>query len=152
MVISTKDATLVTSKERAHDAKTIATKLKESARSECEIHREVHRPWGKYDSVDSDQRCQVKRVTVKPGAKLSLQMHHHRSEHWVVVSGSARGTNGDDVFLISENESTYIPAGVAHARENPGCILLEIIEVQPGSYLREDDMVRIEDRYGRIEK
>ena len=148
-VISTKDATLVASKERAQDAKIIATKLKENGRSEWELHREVHRPWGKYDSVDCGERYQVKRITVKPGAKLSVQMHHHRAEHWVVVSGSAKVTHGDTTFILSENESTYIPIGVIHALENPGKVPLEIIEIQSGSYLGEDDIVRFEDRYGR---
>ena len=149
MVISTKDATLVASKERVQDAKIIATKLKENGRSEWELHREVYRPWGKYDSVDSGDRYQVKRITVKPGARLSLQMHHHRAEHWIVVSGSALVTKGDESFVLSENESTFIPVGVVHALENPGKLPLEIIEVQSGTYLGEDDIVRFDDIYGR---
>ena len=120
-----------------------------SAASEPALHREVFRPWGSYDSVDSGTRFQVKRLTVKPGATLSLQMHHHRAEHWIVVSGTARITCDEKVFLLSENESTYIPIGVKHRIENPGKVPLHIIEVQSGSYLGEDDIVRFEDRYGR---
>jgi mannose-1-phosphate guanylyltransferase len=149
VVVSTKDATLVAHKERVQDAKLIASKLKKNERPEWQLHREVYRPWGKYDSVDQGDRYQVKRITVKPGAKLSVQMHHHRAEHWVVVSGSARVKNGSDTFLLSENESTYIPVGVVHALENPGKLPLEIIEIQSGSYLGEDDIVRLSDKYGR---
>lgn len=152
VVISTKDATLVASKDRVQDAKVIASQLKSEARSEWELHREVYRPWGKYDSVDQGERYQVKRITVKPGAKLSVQMHHHRAEHWVVVSGLAKVTNGDKTFVLSENESTYIPAGQIHALENPGKLPLEIIEIQSGAYLGEDDIVRFEDRYGRVDR
>ena len=108
-------------------------------------------PWGSYDSIDIGGRYQVKRITVKPGAKLSVQMHHHRAEHWVVVSGTARVTNGEKSFLVTENQSTYIPVGQVHALENPGAIPLELIEVQSGSYLGQDDIVRLEDRYGRVE-
>jgi len=151
VVVSTKDATLVAHKDRALDAKVIASTLRKEGRSEWNLHREVCRPWGKYDSVDHGDRYQVKRITVKPGAKLSVQMHHHRAEHWVVVSGVARVTNGNDTFLLGENESTYIPIGVVHALENPGRVSLEIIEIQSGSYLGEDDIVRFEDRYGRAE-
>ncbi len=151
VVVSTKDATLVAHKDRVQDAKVIASHLKEEGRSEWELHREVYRPWGKYDSVDHGERYQVKRITVKPGAKLSLQMHHHRAEHWVVVSGVARVTNGGKTFLLGENESTYIPIGVVHTLENPGKVPLELIEIQSGSYLGEDDIVRFEDRYGRVE-
>ncbi|MDC3197496.1 mannose-1-phosphate guanylyltransferase/mannose-6-phosphate isomerase [Luminiphilus sp.] len=150
VVISTKDTTLVAHKDSVQDAKLIAADLKKSGRSEWELHREVYRPWGKYDSVDHGDRYQVKRITVNPGAKLSVQMHHHRAEHWVVVSGSARVKNGDKTFLLSENESTYIPIGVVHALENPGTVPLEVIEIQSGSYLGEDDIVRLEDRYGRV--
>lgn len=149
VVVSTKDATLVASKDRVQDAKVIVSNLKRDGRSEWELHREVYRPWGKYDSVDHGQRYQVKRITVKPGAKLSVQMHHHRAEHWIVVSGSARVTNGERTFLLSENESTYIPIGVIHSLENPGKLDLEIVEVQSGSYLGEDDIVRLSDKYGR---
>ncbi|MGB0289110.1 mannose-1-phosphate guanylyltransferase/mannose-6-phosphate isomerase [Aequoribacter sp.] len=149
VVVSTKDAVLVAHRNLVQDAKTIASRIKEEGRTESELHREVYRPWGKYDSVDHGERYQVKRITVKPGAKLSVQMHHHRAEHWVVVSGTARVINGDETFLLSENESTFIPVGVVHALENPGKTPLEIIEVQSGSYLGEDDIVRLEDRYGR---
>ena len=130
--------------------KKIVTHLKKSGRTEHKIHREVYRPWGKYDSIDFGQRDQVKRITVKPGEKLSIQKHHHRSEHWIVVSGTASVLNGDKTILLTENESTYIPLGTIHALENPGKIPLEMIEVQTGSYLGEDDIVRYEDRYGRI--
>ena len=150
VVVSTKDATLVAHKDRVQDAKAIASQLKSEGRSEWELHREVYRPWGKYDSVDHGERYQVKRITVKPGAKLSVQMHHHRAEHWVVVSGVARVTSGDETFLLGENESTYIAVGVVHALENPGKVPLEIIEIQSGSYLGEDDIVRISDVYGRV--
>lgn len=149
VVISTKDATLVAHKGSVQDAKIIASQLKKEGRSEWELHREVYRPWGKFDSMDHGDRYKVKRITVKPGAKLSVQMHHHRAEHWVVVSGSAKVTNGDKTFLLSENESTYIPVGVIHALENPGLVPLEIIEIQSGSYLGEDDIVRLDDKYGR---
>lgn len=150
VIVSTKDAILVARRDLVQDAKIIAAKLKTEGRSEWELHREVYRPWGKYDSIDKGECYQVKRITVKPGEKLSLQMHHHRAEHWVVVSGTARVTNGDETFTLSENQSTYIPLGVVHALENPGKTPLEIIEIQTGSYLGEDDIVRLEDRYGRI--
>lgn len=149
VVVSTKDALMVAHKDSVQDVKMITESLKTQARSEWQLSREVYRPWGKYDSIDSGERYQAKRITVKPGAKLSVQMHHHRAEHWVVVSGTARVTNGDKTFLLSENESTYIPVGVVHALENPGKIELELIEVQSGSYLGEDDIVRFEDRYRR---
>jgi mannose-1-phosphate guanylyltransferase/mannose-6-phosphate isomerase len=113
-------------------------------------HRRVARPWGEYDAIDSGDRFQVKRITVKPGEQLSLQMHHHRAEHWIVVRGTARVTRGDETFLLSENESTYIPLGTVHRLENPGRVPLEMIEVQSGSYLGEDDIVRFEDTYGRV--
>ncbi|MGB0833763.1 MAG: mannose-1-phosphate guanylyltransferase/mannose-6-phosphate isomerase [Psychrobium sp.] len=151
VIVDTPDALLVTSIEASQDVKEIVNKLKCQGRSEATIHREVYRPWGKYDSIDNGQRYQVKRITVKPGAKLSVQMHHHRAEHWIVVSGTAKVTNGNDTFLVTENESTYIPVGVIHALENPGKVPLELIEVQSGSYLGEDDIVRFEDRYGRTE-
>ena len=150
VIVDTKDALMVAHKGSVQDAKIVAQQLKENTRSEWELHREVYRPWGKYDSVDSGERYQVKRITVKPGAKLSVQMHHHRAEHWIVVSGSAKVTNGEQTFLLSENESTYIPVGVIHALENPGRVNLELIEVQSGSYLGEDDIVRFEDVYGRV--
>ena len=149
VVVSTKDATLIARKDRVQDARIIAAQLKKEGRCEWELHREVYRPWGKYDSVDHGERYQVKRITVKPGAKLSVQLHHHRAEHWVVVSGLAKVTNGNETFMMAENESTYIPVGVVHSLENPGKVPLEIIEVQSGSYLGEDDIVRLEDRYGR---
>lgn len=148
-VVTTKDAVLIAKKENVQDVKEIVDVLKKSGRSEWELNREVYRPWGKYDSIDCGDRYQVKRITVKPGAKLSVQMHHHRAEHWIVVSGTAKVTNGDRTFLLSENESTYIPVGVVHALENPGKVELELIEVQSGAYLGEDDIVRFEDRYGR---
>ena len=150
VVVDTKDALMVAHTGAVQDAKVIAQQLKANERSEWELHREVYRPWGKYDSIDNGDGYQVKRITVKPGAKLSVQMHHHRAEHWIVVSGTAKVTNGDKTFLLSENESTYIPVGVIHALENPGKVKLELIEVQSGSYLGEDDIVRFEDIYGRV--
>jgi mannose-1-phosphate guanylyltransferase len=150
VIVDTKDALMVAHKDAVQDAKIIAQQLKKNERSEWELHREVYRPWGKYDSIDNGDGYQVKRITVKPGAKLSVQMHHHRAEHWIVVSGTAMVTNGDKTFLLSENESTYIPVGVVHALENPGKFKLELIEVQSGSYLGEDDIVRFEDIYGRV--
>ncbi|PCJ37027.1 MAG: mannose-1-phosphate guanylyltransferase/mannose-6-phosphate isomerase [Moraxellaceae bacterium] len=149
IVVDTKDAILVAAKSHVQDVKKIVEQLKAEDRSEYKLHREVYRPWGKYDSINSGDRYQVKRITVKPGAKLSLQMHHHRAEHWVVVSGTAKVTNGEKTFLVTENESTYIPLGVKHSLENPGKVPLELIEVQSGSYLGEDDIVRFEDIYGR---
>ncbi|WP_318527875.1 mannose-1-phosphate guanylyltransferase/mannose-6-phosphate isomerase [Fluctibacter corallii] len=149
VVIETKDAILVAAKDKVQNIKSIVSKLKQEKRSEFEFHREVFRPWGSYDSIDNGTRYQVKRISVKPGEKLSVQMHHHRAEHWIVVSGTAKVTNGDSTFLVAENESTYIPVGVVHALENPGKIPLELIEVQSGSYLGEDDIVRFSDRYGR---
>ncbi len=149
VVVATRDVVMVSHKDSVQDVKVIAQKLKDSSRTEWELHREVYRPWGKYDSIDNGERYQVKRITVKSGAKLSVQMHHHRAEHWVVVSGTAKVTNGDKTFLLSENQSTYIPVGVVHALENPGKVVLELIEVQSGSYLDEDDIVRFEDIYGR---
>jgi mannose-1-phosphate guanylyltransferase len=150
VIVDTKDALLVACKDNVQDVKKIVKKLKADKRSEFKVHREVYRPWGKYDSIDNGDRYQVKRITVNPGEKLSIQMHHHRAEHWIVVSGTASVTNGDKTFLVTENESTYIPIGVVHALENPGKLPLEMIEVQSGSYLGEDDIVRFEDRYGRI--
>lgn len=151
VVVSTKDATLVAHKDRVEDTKLVARQLKTDKRSEWNQHREVYRPWGKYDSVDQGERYQVKRITVNPGEKLSTQMHYHRAEHWVVVSGSAKVINGDEILLLSENESTYIPIGQVHALENPGKLPLEIIEIQSGAYLGEDDIVRYDDIYGRVE-
>ncbi|GLR31680.1 mannose-1-phosphate guanylyltransferase/mannose-6-phosphate isomerase [Shewanella decolorationis] len=149
VIVNTKDAVLVAHKDQSQHVKAIVGQLKAELRSEVTFHREVYRPWGKYDSIDNGERFQVKRITVKPGAKLSVQMHHHRAEHWIVVSGTAKVTNGDKDILLTENQSTYIPVGVIHALENPGKVDLELIEVQSGSYLGEDDIVRFEDRYGR---
>ncbi len=149
VVVETKDAVLVASKTHIQGVKNIVAKLQSYGRTEVDLHREVFRPWGKYDSVDNGTRYQVKHITVKPGAKLSVQMHHHRAEHWVVVSGSALVRNGDKEFLVTENESTFIPVGTVHSLENPGKIPLELIEVQSGSYLGEDDIIRFEDKYGR---
>jgi mannose-1-phosphate guanylyltransferase/mannose-6-phosphate isomerase len=151
VVVETKDAVLVAHKDKVQDIKNVVNQLKADHRPEFEFHREVFRPWGSYDSIDNGERFQVKRITVKPGEKLSVQMHHHRAEHWIVVSGTAKVTNGDNTLLLSENQSTYIPIGVVHALENPGRIPLELIEVQSGTYLGEDDIVRFSDRYGRIE-
>jgi mannose-1-phosphate guanylyltransferase len=150
VVVETKDAILVSKKSETQHVKKIVEQLKANDRPEFQLHREVHRPWGKYDSVDSSERFQVKRITVKPGAKLSVQMHHHRAEHWIVVAGTAKVTNGDKDILLTENQSTYIPIGVIHALENPGRVDLELIEVQSGIYLGEDDIVRFEDKYGRV--
>lgn len=152
VIVSTKDVLVVAHKDSSQDVKVVAQQIKSDSRSEWEYHREVYRPWGKYDSIDRGERYQVKRITVKPGAKLSLQMHHQRAEHWVVVSGTAKVTKGDKTFTLSENESTYIPVGEIHALENPGEVSLEIIEVQSGPYLGEDDIVRFEDIYGRVSK
>jgi mannose-1-phosphate guanylyltransferase len=149
IIVETKDAVLVAHKNHVQDVKKIVEQLKNDSRNEHINHREVYRPWGVYDSIDNGHRYQVKRITVKPGAKLSVQMHHHRAEHWIVVSGTAKVTNGDKTYLVSENQSTYIPIGQVHALENPGVIPLELIEVQSGSYLGEDDIVRFEDKYGR---
>jgi mannose-1-phosphate guanylyltransferase len=149
IVIDTKDALLVAQKDHVQNVKKIVEQLNSQARTEHINHRVVQRPWGHYDSVDIGERYQVKRITVNPGAKLSVQMHYHRAEHWVIVSGTASITNGDKSFILSENQSTYIPAGVVHALENPGKIPLEIIEIQSGTYLGEDDIVRLEDKYGR---
>lgn len=149
VIIETKDAILVAHKDKVQDVKAVVEQIRSDGRHEHMNHREVYRPWGIYDSIDSGLRYQVKRITVKPGAKLSVQMHHHRAEHWVVVSGTARVTNGEKTYLVTENQSTYIPIGQVHSLENPGVIDLELIEVQSGSYLGEDDIVRYEDRYGR---
>jgi mannose-1-phosphate guanylyltransferase len=150
IIVETKDAVLVAHKDHVQDVKRIVDQLKGCKRHEHTNHREVYRPWGVYDSIDNGERYQVKRITVKPGEKLSVQMHHHRAEHWVVVSGTARVTNGEKTYLVTENQSTYIPIGQIHALENPGMIPLELIEVQSGSYLGEDDIVRFEDIYGRV--
>jgi mannose-1-phosphate guanylyltransferase/mannose-6-phosphate isomerase len=149
VIVETKDAVMVAPKDRVQDVKKLVARLKAAGRNEHSLHREVYRPWGSYDSIDNGQRFQVKRLTIKPGAQLSLQLHHHRAEHWIVVSGTARITLDDKVFLLQENQSTYIPIGARHRIENPGMVPLHIIEVQSGSYLGEDDIVRFEDRYGR---
>lgn len=149
IVVETDDAVLVGRADRMQEVKTVVGQLKSEGRSEATWHRKVYRPWGAYDSIDNGERFQVKRITVKPGGTLSLQMHHHRAEHWIVVSGTAEVTRGDEVILLSENQSTYIPLGVTHRLRNPGKLPLELIEVQSGSYLGEDDIVRFEDTYGR---
>ena len=149
VVVETADAVLVTSKSRSQDVKQIVDQLTAQKREEHTLHRKVHRPWGWYDSIDEGGRFKVKRIQVKPKASLSLQKHHHRAEHWIVVTGTAEITNGDQVLTLTENQSTYIPLGVVHRLVNPGTIPLEIIEVQSGSYLGEDDIVRFEDTYGR---
>jgi mannose-1-phosphate guanylyltransferase/mannose-6-phosphate isomerase len=149
VVVETKDAVLVAPRDRVQDVKALVNQLKKQGRYESSVHREVFRPWGSYDSIDSGERFQVKRLVVKPGAEMSLQMHHHRAEHWIVVSGTARITRNDETFLLEENESTFIPLGATHRIANPGKIPLHIIEVQSGAYLGEDDIVRFEDRYGR---
>lgn len=150
VIVNTKDAILVAHKNESQKVKAIVQQLKDEQRSEAKLHREVYRPWGKYDSVDNGERFQVKRITVKPGAKLSVQMHHHRAEHWIVVSGTAKVQIDDTEQFVTENESVYIPITAVHALENPGKVDLELIEVQSGSYLGEDDIVRFEDRYGRV--
>jgi mannose-1-phosphate guanylyltransferase len=150
IVVETKDAVLIANGDHSQDIKKIVDQLKAEERVEHEFHREVYRPWGKYDSIDNGERYQVKRITVKAGEKLSVQMHHHRAEHWIVVSGTALVNRGDDEILLSENQSVYIPLGTVHSLENPGKIPLELIEVQSGSYLGEDDIVRFTDRYGRV--
>ncbi|WP_294989104.1 mannose-1-phosphate guanylyltransferase/mannose-6-phosphate isomerase [uncultured Stenotrophomonas sp.] len=149
IVVETDDAVLVGKADRMQEVKTVVAQLKAEGRSEATWHRKVYRPWGAYDSIDNGERFQVKRITVKPGGTLSLQMHHHRAEHWIVVSGTAEVTRGNEVILLSENQSTYIPLGVTHRLRNPGKLPLELIEVQSGSYLGEDDIVRFEDTYGR---
>jgi mannose-1-phosphate guanylyltransferase/mannose-6-phosphate isomerase len=149
VVVETADAILVAHKDKTQDVKLIVDQLKKQGRPEGSIHRKVFRPWGWYDGIDAGERFQVKRIVVKPGGTLSLQMHHHRAEHWIVVSGTARVTKGETTFLLSENESTFIPLGTTHRLENPGRVDLEMIEVQSGSYLGEDDIVRFEDVYGR---
>lgn len=149
IVVETADAVLVMHKDRAQDVKHIVRRLAEAGRRERSLHRKVYRPWGSYEGVDEGARFQVKRLMVKPGASLSLQKHHHRAEHWVVVTGTAEVTRGEETFLLTENESTYIPLGVKHRLRNPGSITLEIIEVQSGAYLGEDDIVRFDDNYGR---
>jgi mannose-1-phosphate guanylyltransferase/mannose-6-phosphate isomerase len=149
IIVETADAVLVANRKNSQDVKSIVTQLEQQKREEKNLHRKVSRPWGWYDSVDEGERFKVKRIQVKPGASLSLQMHHHRAEHWIVVKGTAEITNGDQVLILTENQSTYIPQGQTHRLANPGKTPLEIIEVQSGSYLGEDDIVRFEDTYGR---
>jgi mannose-1-phosphate guanylyltransferase/mannose-6-phosphate isomerase len=149
VVIETADAVLVAHRDHVQDVKAIVAQLKQRQRDEYLVHRRVYRPWGSYEGIDHGERYQVKRIMVNPGAALSLQMHHHRAEHWIVVKGTAKVTRGEDIFLVSENQSTYIPIGTQHRLENPGSIPLEMIEVQSGSYLGEDDIVRFDDKYGR---
>lgn len=149
VVVETPDAVMVARRDRAQDVKEIVDTLRGAQRSECFAHRKVDRPWGSYDAIDRGERFQVKRIVVNPGAALSLQMHHHRAEHWIVVQGTARVVRGDETLLLTENQSTYIPLGVKHRLENPGRVPLELIEVQSGSYLGEDDIVRFDDTYGR---
>jgi mannose-1-phosphate guanylyltransferase/mannose-6-phosphate isomerase len=149
VIIETDDAILVAPRERAQDVKAIVGRLEQAGRGEAELHATVYRPWGHYEGVAEGERFQVKRISVKPGGKLSLQMHHHRAEHWVVVQGTARITNGEQEMLLTENQSTFIPIGATHRLENPGKTDLTLIEVQSGAYLGEDDIVRFEDIYGR---
>jgi mannose-1-phosphate guanylyltransferase len=150
VVVETKDAVMVANRNKVQDIKKVVNRLKAENRSEFQFHREVFRPWGSYDSIGNGERYQVKSIKVKPGEKLSVQMHHHRAEHWIVVSGTANVTIGENTQLVTENESVYIPIGEVHALENPGKIELELIEVQSGGYLGEDDIVRFSDRYGRV--
>ncbi|MCK7551379.1 mannose-1-phosphate guanylyltransferase/mannose-6-phosphate isomerase [Marinobacter goseongensis] len=149
VVVDTKDALMIAHRDRVQDVKKLVNRLNAEERPETRNHRQVFRPWGSYDSIDSGNRFQVKRITVKPGERLSLQKHHHRAEHWIIVRGTAEVTRGEETFLLSENESTYIPIGEVHRLFNPGCIPLELIEVQSGAYLGEDDIERLDDRYGR---
>ncbi|MDY0973018.1 mannose-1-phosphate guanyltransferase [Siccibacter turicensis] len=150
VVVQTKDAVLIADRNHVQDVKKVVEQIKADGRHEHHIHREVYRPWGKYDSIDAGDRYQVKRITVKPGEGLSLQMHHHRAEHWIVVAGTAKVTINEEIKLLGENESIYIPLGATHCLENPGKIALDLIEVRSGSYLEEDDVVRFADRYGRV--
>jgi mannose-1-phosphate guanylyltransferase/mannose-6-phosphate isomerase len=140
---------LVADRSRVQDVKGLVARIKAEQAPEADQHRKVRRPWGFFDSIDRGERFQVKRIVVQPGARLSLQLHHHRAEHWIVVRGTARVTRGEEQFLLGENESTFIPLGVQHRLENPGKLPLEVIEVQSGAYLGEDDIVRFEDKYGR---
>jgi mannose-1-phosphate guanylyltransferase/mannose-6-phosphate isomerase len=149
VVVETADAVLVVDRSHVQDVKGLVSRIKAQHAPEADAHRKVHRPWGFYDSIDHGERFQVKRIVVTPGAQLSLQLHHHRAEHWVVVRGTALVTRGEEQFLLSENESTYIPLGTRHRLENPGKVPLEIIEIQSGTYLGEDDIVRFNDNYGR---
>lgn len=152
IVVETDDAVMIAAKNRVQDVKLLVNKLKHDNRPEADIHRKIYRPWGHYDAVDNGERHKTKRIVVKPGAKLSLQMHHHRAEHWIIVKGTALVTKGEEQILLTENQSTFIPLGVMHRLENPGVIPLEMVEVQSGSYLGEDDIVRFSDNYGRAEQ
>jgi mannose-1-phosphate guanylyltransferase/mannose-6-phosphate isomerase len=152
LIIDTPDALLVADSTSAENVKQVVEKLQSLGMPEAELHRKVSRPWGWYDGVDAGERFQVKRIGVKPGSSLSLQKHHHRAEHWIVVKGTAEVTRGNDVFLLSENQSTYIPIGEIHRLRNPGKVYLEMIEVQSGAYLGEDDIVRLEDDFGRQDR
>ncbi len=149
VVVETADAVMIANKEQAENIKIMVNKLQDADRDEAVVHRKCYRPWGHYDAVDAGERFQVKRISVNPGASLSLQLHHHRAEHWIVVTGTAEVTCGEEVTLVSENESTYIPLGIQHRLHNPGRVPLEIIEIQSGSYLGEDDIIRIDDNYNR---
>jgi mannose-1-phosphate guanylyltransferase/mannose-6-phosphate isomerase len=149
VIVDTPDAVLVASADKVEQVKEVVAQLKKEGASQAITHRRVARPWGWYDSIDNGDRFQVKRIAVKPGSSLSLQMHNHRAEHWIVVKGTAKVTNGEDIFLLEENQSTYIPIGTKHRLENPGKTDLEMIEVQSGCYLGEDDIIRFEDAYGR---
>ncbi|MGD8429045.1 MAG: mannose-1-phosphate guanylyltransferase/mannose-6-phosphate isomerase [Ectothiorhodospiraceae bacterium] len=152
IVVETPDAVLVAARDRCQDVRRIVDRLREMGRDETDVHRRVYRPWGSYEGVATAERFQAKRIIVDPGQRLSLQMHHHRAEHWIVVRGTARVTRDGEQFLLGEDQSTYIPLGVSHCLENPGVIPLEVIEVQTGSYLGEDDIVRFDDIYGRVEQ
>jgi len=149
VVVETKDAVLVAPRDRVQDVKAVVARLKSLGRSEHALHREVHRPWGSYDGIERGEGFQVKRLTIKPGASISLQLHHRRAEHWVVVAGTARITLGDEVFTLQANQSTYIPVGVKHRLENPGSAPLVLVEVQTGGYFGEDDIIRYSDVYAR---
>jgi len=152
VVVETPDAVMVARRDQAQEVRKVVARLKSESRQECLVHRKVCRPWGSYDDLDQGERFRVKRIIVNPGEALSLQIHYHRAEHWVVVRGTARVTCGEQTYLLSENQSTYIPLGMKHRLANPGRVPLEIIEVQSGAYLAEDDIVRLEDTYGRLEK
>lgn len=150
IIVQTKDALLVANKNSVQDVKKIVEKIKNEGRQEHFVHREVYRPWGKYDSIDEGSRYQVKRITINPGEGISLQMHYHRSEHWIIVAGTAKVTLDGEVRLLTENESIYIPSGSPHCLQNPGKIPLNLIEVRSGSYLEEDDIIRIRDENGTV--
>jgi mannose-1-phosphate guanylyltransferase/mannose-6-phosphate isomerase len=150
VIVETADAVLVARRDAAQDVKLLVDRLKADGRTEHMLHRRVYRPWGSYEGIDAGGRYQVKRLTVNPGQQLSLQLHHHRAEHWIVVSGTAKVVRGEEEILLTENQSTYIPLGVKHRLENPGIVPLQLIEVQSGSYLGEDDIVRFADVYNRV--